>query len=316
MPFAVAAVAGAAATAYSANKQSRASRDATNAMRDSAAASDALSRDQFDWNKWIYDRDIAPANQANQELQMLLAEDYLDSSRQQKEFAQEQRDEYRNTFLPNERKVVADAAGYDADANINRRAGRAVANVDQQFSKSIGQRARAAGRYGLGSSAFTSGMARDSLAQAATAAGAATNEANNTEDKAIALRAGAANLGRGLPNTSAQFFAGSGNANAGASGASSESAAAAGRGTTFMNQAYNNRIGGINNSGIMLANANANEAARWGQITQGLGGLTGAAWNAAGGWGGVTGRFGGLFGSRPYAGGMGGFFGGTGTSGD
>lgn len=295
MPFAVAAVAGGLATAYSANKQSKASRDATNAMRETAAASDALSREQFDWNKWIYDRDIAPANQANQELQMLLAEDYLDSSRQQKDFAQEQLDEYKNTFLPNERKVVADAAGYDSDANIKRRAGRAVANVDQQFSKVIGQRARAAGRYGLGSSAFTSGMARDSLAQAATAAGAATNEANNTEDKAIALRAGAANLGRGLPNTSAQFFAGSSNANAGASGASSESAAAAGRGANFMNQAYNNRIGGINNNGTMLANASANDAARWGAITQGLGSLTGSMVNSAGGWGAVGRGIGGLF---------------------
>jgi hypothetical protein len=285
----------AGATVYGANKASKASKGATNAMRDTAAETNALSREQFDWNKWVYENDIAPANKANQELQMLLSEDYLDSSRQQKEFAQEQRDEYKNTFLPNERKVVADAAGYDSEANINRRSGRAVANVDQQFSKAIGQRSRAAGRYGLGSSAFTNGMARDSLAQAATAAGAATNEANNTEDRAIALRAGASNLGRGLPNTSAQFFAGSGNANAGASGASSESAAAAGRGTTFMNQAYNNRLGGINNSGVMLANANANEAARWGQITQGLGGLTGATFNAGGGWGGIQAGLGNLF---------------------
>jgi hypothetical protein len=295
MPFAVAAVAGAAATAYSANRSAKAQRGATAAASEAAERADALSREQFDWNKWVYENDIAPSNKANQELQFMLAEDFLDTSRQQKEFAQEQRDEYRNTFLPVERKAAADAMGYDSEANVRRKSGEAAANVNQQFSNAIGQRTRALGRYGLSSSGGTGQLAKDTLAQAAAASGAATGAATATEDKAIALRAGAANFGRNMPNTSAQFFAGSNNSNVNASNASDASARATMPGANFMNNAYDSRVGGIGRSGTMLANARAGEAAMWGNVAQGLGQMTGSMWNQAGGWGGVKAGLGSLF---------------------
>jgi hypothetical protein len=294
----MAAITGAAlvgATVYSANKASKAQKGATAAAADAAARSDELSREQFDWNKWVYENDIAPSNKANQELQMLLAEDYLDTSQQQKRFAEEQRDEYRSTFLPLERRVAADAMGYDSEANVRRKSGEAAANVNQQFSNAIGQRTRALGRYGLSSSGGTGQLAKDTLAQAAAASGAATGAATATEDKAIALRSGVANFGRNMPNTSAQFFAGSNNSNAGASGASDAASRATMPGANFMNNAYDSRVGGIIRSGTMLANARAGEAAMWGNVAQGLGQMTGSMWTQAGGWGGIKAGLGGLF---------------------
>lgn len=296
MPFAVAAAIGAAGTVYAANKSSKASKEASNAMRDSASEANALSRDQFEWNKWVYENDIAPANKANQELQFLLAEDYLDTSRQQKDFAQKQRDEYERTYLPIERQVAEEARLYDSDGNVQRRSGMAAANVNQQFSNAIGQRTRALGRYGLSSSGGQNQLTRDTLAQAAAASGAATGAAFDTQDRAIALRSGVANFGRNMPNTAATYFSGSNASNAGASGASNASAAATMPGATFMNNAYNNRIGGIYDSGNALARSNMITANNWGQVAQGLGQMTGAAWNAAGGWGGIGNTLGGLFG--------------------
>ncbi len=292
MPFAVAAVAGAAATAYSANRSSKAANAATAAQREAASEANALSREQFEWNRWVYENDIAPSNKANQELQLLLAEDYLDTSRQQKDFAQKQRDEYEKTYLPIERQVAEEARLYDSDANVSRRSGMAAANVNQQFSNVIGQRARALGRYGLSSSGGANQFNKDTLAQAAAASGAATGAAFDTMDRGIALRSGVANFGRNMPNTAAQFFSGSNASNSGASGTSSTAGSATMPGATFMNNAYNTRVGGVYDAGNAMGRSNIIQANQWGQVAQGLGQLTGAAWNAGGGWGGISGRFG------------------------
>lgn len=286
----------AAGTAYAANRSASAQKAGIAAQQQVANQANDMSQEQFDWSKWVYENDIRPANEANQELQMLLAEDYLDTSKQNKDFAAEQRDEYRNTFLPNERRVAQDAAEFDSEANVSRRAGMAAANVNQQFSNAIGQRARTAGRYGLSSSAFSNQLGKDSLAQAAAASGAATGAAFDTKDKAIALRAGVANFGRNMPNTAANAFGISNQANAGASATSGASAAAAGAGAGFMQGAYNNRIGGLYDYGSAVGGAARQESALWGNVAQGLGSTAGSMIGGMGGWKPFGQAVGGLFG--------------------
>lgn len=291
--FAIAA----AGTAYAANKQSSTAKAGIDAQRAMASDANALNAEQFEWNKWVYENDIAPANEANQELQFLLTEDYLDTSKTNKDFANEQRDEYRSTYLPIERQVAAESKDYDSDANVQRRSGMAAANVNQQFSNATAQRARTLGRYGLNpnSSAFSAQSGKDAIAQAAMASGAATGAAFETKDRAIALRSGVANFGRGMPNTAAQATALSTSANAGASSASQLSANAAGAGPTFMNQAYNTRVGGLNDYGNVLGATGARESALWGNIAQGMGSVTGSMVQGAGGWGAIGGKIGGMF---------------------
>ena len=119
MPFAVAAAAvGVAGTVYASNKASKSAQAGIDAQREMAGDANQLSADRFEWDKWVYENDIAPANKANQELQLMLAEDYLDTSKTNKDFANEQRDEYRKTYLPNERRVAAEAANYDSAENV------------------------------------------------------------------------------------------------------------------------------------------------------------------------------------------------------
>lgn len=303
MPVA-AAVIGVAGTAYAANRASRAQNRATDAASAAAEEQNRLSREQFEWNRGIYERDVAPAERANRELQTRLANDFLDTSAQQKRFAQEQRDEYVNTYLPNERRVVQDAQDYDSASNVARRSGVAAANVNQQFSNAAAQRARLLTRFGLNpnSSTFARQAGADSRAQALATAGAQTGAAFDTVDKAIALRSGVANFGRNMPNTAAAYFSGSNssNANAGAaSGAAVNSAMAA---PTFMNNAYANRINVAGASGALMSNAFNRSAANWNTAAQGLGGFTGGVVQNMGGWEAFRDKVGGLF--KP-----GGFFG-------
>ena len=305
MAAVTAAVVGVGATAYAANKASKAQNRATDAASAAAAEQNNLSREQFDWNKEVYERDVAPAERANRELQTRLANDFLDTSAQQKKFAQEQRDEYVNTYLPNERRVVQDAQDYDSAANVARRSGIAAANVNQQFSNAAGQRARLLSRFGLNpnSSTFARQAGADSRAQALASAGAQTGAAFDTVDKAIALRSGVANFGRNMPNTAASYFSGSNASNASAGGASAAAVNSAMAGPAFMNRAYDVRGAGINSSGALMSNALTNSANVWGGVTQGLGGLTGSMAKDAGGWDVIGNKIGGLF--KP-----GGFFGG------
>lgn len=302
MPFAVAAGIGAAATIYSSNKANKTARAGIDAQRDAAEDANALSKEQFEWNKWVYENDISPANKANQELQFLLAEDYLDTSDTNKRFANEQRDEYRKTYLPIEQRVAQEAQDYDSAGNVARRSGMAAANVNQQFSNASAQRARTLGRYGLNpnSSTFSSQSGKDAIAQAAAASGAATGAAFDTQDKAIALRSGVANFGRNMPNTAAQANATGNASNAGASGASQRSADAAGAGVGMMNNAYNYRVGGLNDYGMTMNRTGMQEAGLWNNVAQGLGGIAGSVVQSQfGGWGGFGKAIGGMFGGTP-----------------
>lgn len=246
-----------------------------------AAVSDEtqLSRDQFDWNKLIYDRDTKPMQEKDAELREKLINSSLESQEQQQEFAKDQNDYYKEVFQPLEREVVNDANNYDSAANIERRSGQAAANVNQQFSNSAAQRARLLGRYGLNpnSSTFAAQAGADSRAQALGAAGAATGAAFDTEDKAIALRAGAANFGRNMPNTAASYYAGSQAAGNSAGNTSSGGLSNQIGSLGPMNAAYSNRFNQIGTIGNTAANAYNSQASMWGNVAQGLGRAAGAA---------------------------------------
>lgn len=304
MAAVTATVAAAGATAYAANRSSKAQKNATNAATAAAERADDLGREQlgmererFDWNRGIYERDIAPAARENQALQRRLAEDALAASGEQRQFARDQRDYYDRTFKPVEERVAREAMDYDSDGNVQRRSGMAAANVNQQFSNAQAQLARNLGRFGLNpnSGAFARQANNTALAQAAASAGAQTGAAFDTMDRGIALRSGVANFGRSMPNTAANFYAGGNQSGQVAGNASGSAAGAMVPAASFMNNAYNNMgnslgIAGSSamRSGQMMSNALGQQANNWMGVAQGLGGMTGALWNQAGGWGGIS----------------------------
>jgi hypothetical protein len=97
----------------------------TSGMNAAAQANAEIAKEALDFYKGIYASDIRPAQEKQQRLADQLVGDYLDTSKRQRDFANEQNAYYKETFQPVERKMVSDAMEYDSDANINRVSGEA-----------------------------------------------------------------------------------------------------------------------------------------------------------------------------------------------
>lgn len=248
----------------------------TSGINRAAEANSAVAKEALEFYKGIYASDIRPAQERQQALADRLVGDYLDTSQQQKDFAREQNAYYKETFQPVERQMVRDAMDYDSAENVKRASGEAAANVNQQFSNARGQSARLAGRYGLASTAFSGPQGAAERAQALGAAGAATGAANAVRDKAIALRAGASNFGRNMPNTASNFYAGSNASSGAAFGTGQQAMANIGQNAAIVGQGFNTAISGNNSAGNL-----------YGQVAQ----IEGKDNGLFGALGGIAGQF-------------------------
>lgn len=210
---AAAAVVGAVSSYKAGENAADAAEASTAQARDAARLQYDLGKETLDFQKDYYKNTLAPMQERDLKLREDMQKELLPALQQQTQFAKEQNEYYKSTFQPIEKQVAADAVGYDADSNVNRRMGIAGAAVNQQFSNAREQGARSLARYGINpnSSAFARENAKLTSAQALGSAGAQTGAAFDTQDKAIALRAGVANFGRNMPNTAAAYYAGSNN---------------------------------------------------------------------------------------------------------
>lgn len=298
----------AAATAVGAVLSYDAAGNAVDAQNEATAASERaaneankLNRDKFEFDKKTYEDDVRPAQQKAQELQSKIGEESLAASQQQRQFASDQKKYYEDTFQPIEKQMVEEAKNYDSQDNVDRRSGIAAANVNQQFSNARGQSARLAGRYGLGSTAFSGPAGASERAQALGTAGASTGAAFDTMDKGLALRAGASNFGRNMANTAATFSAVGNQSSGVASGAGTAGLNSAITGANFMNNAYQTNIANTSAIGNGLSASYQNSANAWGNAAAGLaqfsGGLYGRYGSGGGGMGGGSGLGGSSLGS-------------------
>lgn len=200
-----------------------------------------IAKEALDFYKDIYAKDLAPIQKENQALSKELTQTAIESQRKQSKFADEQNEYYKETFRPAEEQMVKDAMGYDSGANIDKRAGMAAANINQQFSNAAGQQSRLMGRYGLSSSGAFKNQARS---QALATVGAQNGAAFDTMDKGIALRAGAANFGRNMPNTAAGYYGLSNQSGSQAMGMSNQAMQNASGAAAVMGQGFNTAIQG------------------------------------------------------------------------
>lgn len=201
----------------------------------------AIAKEALDFYKGIYANDLAPMQKENQKLSQELTKTAIESQKKQTEFADDQNEYYKETFRPAEEQMVKDAMEYDSSANIGKRSGIAAANVNQQFSNAAGQQSRLMGRYGLSSAGAFKNLARG---QALASVGAQNGAAFDTMDKGIALRAGAANFGRNMPNTAAGYYGLSNQSGSQAMGMSSQAMQNASGAAAVMGQGFNTAIQG------------------------------------------------------------------------
>ncbi len=215
-------------------------------VREAAKMNAQTARDALSFYKDVYTNDLLPMQREQADLSRQLIERYIDNMEKQDRFADEQRDYYESTFKPIEQQMAKDAAEYDSKENVERRQGIAAAATNQQFSNAQQQTARMLSRYGVNpnSSAFAQTNAKLMRDQALASAGAQTGAAFDTMDKAIALRAGASNFGRNMPNTAANYYT-LGNASAGgAMGTSSAMQGQVAANTAMMQQGFNTSMQG------------------------------------------------------------------------
>jgi hypothetical protein len=277
----VGAVAAAGATVYASNQASDAASDATDAQSRAASASNAVSLQRLDFDKQVYNDTTKPLAQQDADLKKRIADDAMARAAKQDKFADSQNAYYEETFKPVEKKMVADADGYDSAANVAKRSGMAAANVNQQFSNAQGQKSRLMARYGINPSSSTAALSAgaDSRAEALGAAGAATGAAFDTQDKAIALRAGAANFGRNMPNTASSYFAGANSSQATAADSLTSALKNTKDATGTLDRAYDARMAGITASaGLQVGGLNS-LASSWGNTASNLGSAVGGLLN-------------------------------------
>lgn len=225
----------------------------------SAKANAEVAKEALDFYKGVYASDIAPQAKKDAELREKLTTSTVNSMDQQSKIAGEQYDRYKSTFVPVEDQMVKDAMDYDSAQNIEKRKGIAAANVNQSFSNAAGQSARTLSRYGLNpnSSAFARENAKLFNQEALASAGAQTGAAFDTMDKGIALRAGAAQTGRGLTNTALGAFAGSTNSASAAGNISAQGAGVTNQGISTVGNGFNTAIAGNQSAGnLMLGDFN------------------------------------------------------------
>jgi hypothetical protein len=220
----------------------------------SAQANAELAKESFAFYKDIYKNELLPLQKEQTELGRKLVDRFLATMDKQDQFADEQNQFYKGTFRPVEQKMAQEAMDYDSTDNVNRRMGIAGANVEQAYSQAAQDNARNLSRYGLNpnSSAFAATNERLMRDSALAKAGAQTGAAFDTMDKAIALRAGAANFGRNMPNTAATYYSmagNSGNQALGAGATGMNSAMAAGN---FGGQGFGTAINANNSAGNLM----------------------------------------------------------------
>lgn len=122
-------------------------------------------------------------------------------ARQQLEMAREQWDYYKTNYQPIEQDVIADARASGTPERQEAAAGRAVADVRQQYGISRGTAKRGLERYGLNPSdpTYQSMLLDSNLGEAATSAGSANLARENERNLGYTKMIQALSLGKGLP---------------------------------------------------------------------------------------------------------------------
>jgi len=180
--------------------------------------------------------------------------------------ANDQWNQYKTMFQPVENQMVTDAQNFDSPERQAQQAAMAGADVTNSYNGALDSNQRNMERMGVNpnSGRFAAINNETNLAQAKDTAGAMNNARNNTIMQGMALRQGAAQFGRNMPNT----------------GLAADSLALNGG-----NAAVNNMATGanINNAGVGAVNNSFNSAANSygsaGQIGLGLYGNQLNAWN-------------------------------------
>ena len=247
------------------------------------------AQEMLDWYKQVY-ADSKPRQAQLDALTQKVTQTSLDTSNQNLQQARAQWERYGQLFAPVEEQVVKDATDYDSDSNLSRVSGEAASGVQAQYKNALGQQRRQMAAMGVNpNSGRAAALEKEgALGLAAAKAGAANTARTTAVDKGIALRAGAANFGRNMPNTASNAYSTS---IAGGNSAVQNTVAAgnaANANAALMGQGYSSAMQGFTNTANVLQNQYNSQLNAWNMGQQNssadaagvgnLSGMLGSAW--------------------------------------
>lgn len=253
----------------------------TRGINDAAQANAEIAQQALDWFTAEAERTQGQRD-ASAATQNAVAQAQLEAMQTQTGLARDYADYNRNTFRPLEERIVREANEYDSTTRREAAADAATADVRAATNRAMGAQSRNLARmgYSMGGVNATKQAQMAALAEA----GAATNARRTVESTGRAMRADAANMGRGLASaqaTAMQVGTAAGNSAVGAAGAANGTAAS---GAGLMGQGFSTAIGGNQSAGNLYGQvAQLQGGSNLGGMMAGVGGImqgVGAIWSS------------------------------------
>jgi hypothetical protein len=188
------------------------------AANTAAAASAKTGEDALSWYKQMY-ADSAPDRAAASADAHAVSAAELQQMQEQGRIASDYDQYNRTTFRPLEQGIVSEANNFDTEAKRSELAGKALADVNQNFGSARAQEGRQMARLGVNPAdgAYAAEATQRGNAEALAGAGAETKARSDAMLLGHAMKMDAASLGRNLPSNqvaAAQSSINAGNASA------------------------------------------------------------------------------------------------------
>lgn len=240
------------------------------AIGQAARENAVLGKEQLDWYRSIYQSDLKPRQEKMDALTDKVVSQQLGIADANEKRASEQWQHYATTFQPIEKQMAEEAKSYDSAEAQDRAAGDAGSAVARNMGLARDANQRAMARMGVNpaSGRYASTMQQQGNMEALARAGAETGARSSLRDKGIALRAGAANFGRNMPNTAAQAYGLSMAGGQGAQGALGNANNMAVQNAGVMGQGFNAAMQGNQSMAGILNQQYGQQVNAWGQQQQ------------------------------------------------
>lgn len=241
-----------------------------------------VAKQQLDYNK--------EQSAWQQPLVQKIAQQQIDSADVNNQRATEQWNLYKTLFQPVESKMVSDAMNFDSPERQDMLASQAGADVTKSYQGAQDQNQRAMERMGVNpnSGKFQAISNEAGLAQAKDTAGAMNTARNNAITQGMALRQGAAQFGRNMPNTGLAADSTALNAGNSAVGNISQGNAINNANAATAQNWFGGAMTGNNSTAGILNNQYQNQLNAWAQQNQNTANMIGGLGSLAGSLGGAA----------------------------
>lgn len=242
-----------------------------------------LGEETLQWYKDMYEQD-SPYRETVRELSAELATTQIDAAKQNQAIADDYYSYMKGTFRPMEQGIVDSAQNFATEAEQNRQASAAAADIARASANQRGQRSRQLAAMGVNpnSGRFVALDQDASISEAALRAGAMTKARTNADQQGWARKMDAASLGRNLPGsqaTSQGIALAAGRGALDSAGAPAQNTALYGQ---LMQQGFGSAIAGNKAAGDMYNQQYQSQLQGWSAQQAAASQQSGAMWGAAG----------------------------------